>query len=56
MKILRLKKLKPVYYYWSNCNEEANIKNAKWCSKCGIVVCHFLATKKTLRTKAQKRR
>jgi integrase len=30
-----VEKLKPVYC--SNCNE-ANIKNAKWCSKCGMVL------------------
>ena len=31
-----VEKLKPVYYC-SNCNE-ANIKNAKWCTKCGMVL------------------
>jgi hypothetical protein len=31
-----VEKLKPVYYR-SNCNE-ANIKNAKWCMKCGMVL------------------
>jgi len=30
-----VEKLKPVYC--SNCNE-ANIKNAKWCSKCGMIL------------------
>ena len=38
------KKVKPVYCS-SNCNKEANVKNAKWCAKCGMVVCHFPVTK-----------
>jgi type I site-specific restriction-modification system R (restriction) subunit len=34
-----VEKLKSVYC--SNCNEEANIKNLKWCAKCGMVVLSF---------------
>jgi predicted ATP-dependent serine protease len=34
--VSEVEKQKPVYYC-SNCNE-ANIKNAKWCSKCGMVL------------------
>jgi hypothetical protein len=46
MNNLKLKKLKPVYYYyWSNCNEEDNIKNAKWCAKCSWLFCSFPVTR-----------
>jgi hypothetical protein len=35
-----VEKLKPVCYC-SDCNEEANIKNPKWCASCGMVVLSF---------------
>jgi hypothetical protein len=49
-----LKKLKAVYYYWSNCNEEADIKNAKWCSKCGMVVLSFSGYPEALKEQKHK--
>ena len=42
-----VEKLKPVYC--SNCNE-ANIKNSKWCMKCGMVL-SFTGYQEALRQK-----
>ena len=46
-----VEKLKPVYC--SNC-KEANIKNAKWCMKCGMIL-SFTGYQEAVKEKAQRR-
>jgi hypothetical protein len=48
-----VEKLKPVCYC-SDCNEEANIKNPKWCARCGMVVLSFSGYQEALEEQKHK--